>query len=198
MFVAHFTWCFFLSDFCPAFTLEELQMEQATIDREIDSLPKYSRFRRESTYDSQLTSIIETGLRRSYRAVRFFEKEGAESRRNPIKAFYLYLGVKKDAQRVILEKIAFSFGIELLGTYDDGEINTRVNKFSEEFETVFNLIHEMAADELEFYLTYAETEKEPKVKSLILMLADLAKEFLFDVKIWYLNHRTTTPLPKPN
>jgi hypothetical protein len=64
-----------------------------------------------------------------------------------------------------------------------------IGSVEEELEDIFAFIHEIAADELEFYLNYAAVEKDTRIHSLLLMLADLSKEFLFDVKIWYLNHK---------
>jgi hypothetical protein len=147
----------------------------------------------------QFSAVLEAAVKRSEDAVGFFKNRGEKSRRIVNRAFYLYLSVKKDAQKAILEKIAYSLGLEKVpagktrsGTgfsefnenYEDDK-----NNVDEEYETIFNIIHEKAADEFEFYLNYAAVEKEPRIRSLIYMLADLSKEFLFDVKIWYLSHK---------
>jgi hypothetical protein len=137
----------------------------------------------------QVFHILTAALKRSAEAVRFFENKGASSQRSLNRAFYLYLGVKKDAQRMILEKIAKSLGIELSTSCDSSIAHDEFKLYQEEYENIFNIIHEMTADELEFYLNYAAIEPAPKIKNLILMLAELSREFLFDVKIWYLNHK---------
>jgi hypothetical protein len=141
---------------------------------------------------SSFSNILNGSFKRASEAVRFFEKKGASSEKVINRAFFMYLGVKKDAQRTIIEKIARSLGFEMSFSYylPDAE-----NKYKEtgsaeqELEEIFTFIHEIAADELEFYLNYAAVENDPKAHSLLLMMADLAKEFLFDVKIWYINHK---------
>jgi hypothetical protein len=149
--------------------------------------------KREEGYNSQFSVILEVALKRSGDAVRFFERKGESSQRIINRAFFLYLSVKKEAQRAILEKIAYSLGLEKAlegktqSNYSGLELHE--NEVEEDYCTIFQTIQKIAADELEFYLNYAGIENEPKVKSFIFMLADLSKEFLFDVKIWYLNHK---------
>jgi hypothetical protein len=141
-------------------------------------------------FDLHFSVILEAALKRSGEAVRFFEKKSETSRRTLIRAFYMYLSVKKEAQRSIIEKIAFSLGLEMVVSKNNNYLlEIPENSGEEEYCKIFQTIHEIAADELEFYLNYAAVETDPKIKSFILMLADLSKEFLFDVKIWYLNHK---------
>jgi hypothetical protein len=137
----------------------------------------------------QVFRILTAALKRYGEAVRFFENKGTSSRQSPNKAFYLYLGVKKDAQRMILEKIAESLGIEISTSCESSIADDELILYPEEYENIFNIVHEITADELEFYLNYAAIERDPKIRNLILMLAELSREFLFDVKIWYLNHK---------
>jgi hypothetical protein len=143
---------------------------------------------------ARFTKIIGSGYKRACNAVVFFEKKGTLSEKILKKAFFKYLGVKKDAQRKIMEKIAQSMGIEL--TQPAGipflenipQKNAEIEE--EKFDKIYQSIYEIAEDELEFYLNYAEVAKDAKSRTLILMMADLSKEFLFDLKIWYLNHKT--------
>ena len=138
------------------------------------------------------SNILNSSFKRTSEAIRFFEEKGASSKKVINKAFYMYLGVKKDAQRTIIEKIARSLGFEMaFSEYLQDMENKYKNAASaeQELEDIFAFIHEIAADELEFYLNYAEVEKDARIHSILLMLADLAKEFLFDVKIWYINHK---------
>lgn len=152
-----------------------------------------SAMKREETNNLQFSDILESALRRSTESVVFFEKKAETSRRIVNRAFFLYLSAKKDAQLTVLKKIAYSFGLEKAlsrkaeGCHDDLELNE--NNADEDYRDIFKAIHEIAADELEYYINYATLENNQKIKSFILMLADLAKEFLFDVKIWYLNHK---------
>ena len=152
------------------------------------------QFNKESDdkHTSSFSNILNGSFKRASEAIRFFEKKGSSSKKVINRAFFMYLSVKKDAQRTIMEKIARSLGFEMpLGEY----LQDPENKFrdgdsvEEELEEIFAFIHEIAADELEFYLNYAAVEKDIRIHSLLLMLADLSKEFLFDVKIWYLNHK---------
>jgi hypothetical protein len=138
--------------------------------------------------------ILEGGYKRAHEAILYFDYKAGTCNKMLNKAFYMYLDVKKDAQRTIMEKIARSLGIELAPVSGSSHKETTpeiTNSVDEEFGDIFKIIHEIAADELEFYLMYASVEKNVRVRSLLLMLADLAKEFLFDVKIWYLNHKDT-------
>ncbi len=149
---------------------------------------------RENKSDFQLCRILTLAARRASGAVVFFEERGARAEDVVSRGFYSYMGVKKDAQRVIIDKIARSQGIELtpLSTRQNVDEQLGAMEIGEDFENIFRTVHEVAADELEFYLHYATVEKDIQINSILLMLADLAKEFLFDVKIWYLNHKETS------
>jgi|SRR5271157_5957473 len=146
---------------------------------------------REYNSNFQLCRILTSAARRASEAVVFFEERGAGAEGAVRRAFYSYMGVKKDAQRVIIEKIARSQGIELTPVSACQNVDEQLGtmEIDEDFEDIFQTVHEVAADELEFYLHYAMVEKDVRINSILLMLADLAKEFLFDVKIWYLNHK---------
>jgi hypothetical protein len=136
--------------------------------------------------------ILNGSFKRASEAVRFFEEKGASSGKMINKAFFMYLSVKKDAQRTIMEKVARSLGFEMpFSEYlpDTENKYKDTGNADQELEVIFAFIHEIAADELEFYLNYAAVENDARTHSLLLMLADLAKEFLFDVKIWYINHK---------
>jgi len=81
------------------------------------------------------------------------------------KAFFQYLGVKKDAQRRVLEKISLSMGLELkpvswLPHFENSYENAELA--DESFGDIFTLIHEISADELEFYLAYAAVERNAR------------------------------------
>jgi hypothetical protein len=146
----------------------------------------------ENGTDARFSNILEGGYKRASEAVLFFKEKGFLSENILKKAFFMYLSVKKDAQRTIMEKIAFSLGFKMPFVEDLQDTESKYQKIGNveaEFEKVFAFIHEIAADELEFYLNYAAVEKDARIHSLLLMLADLAKEFLFDVKIWYINHK---------
>jgi hypothetical protein len=157
--------------------------------------PSSPAVKREETINLQFSAILESAIRKSADSVIFFERMGETSSLIMNKAFFLYLSVKKNAQLAILEKIAYCFGLEKSFAVEGRQISECLelneNKSEEEYGTIFHTIHEIAADELEFYMNYAELERDTKIKSFILMLADLSKEFLFDVKIWYLNHKDT-------
>jgi hypothetical protein len=137
--------------------------------------------------------ILASAIRRASEAVKFFEERGALSESLLNRAFFMYMSVKKDAQRVIIEKIARSMGIEIAHVYSalcyDDSYPLIDKELDEQFGDIFTIIHGIAADELEYYLNYASVEKDRRKNSILLMLADLSKEFLFDVKIWYLNHK---------
>jgi hypothetical protein len=141
---------------------------------------------------SSFSNILNGSFKRASEAIRFFEKKGSSSKKVINRAFFMYLSVKKDAQRTIVEKIARSLGFEMpFSEYlaDTEKKYKDTGSVEQELEDIFAFIHEIAADELEFYLNYAAVEKDARIHSLLLMLADLSKEFLFDVKIWYLNHK---------
>jgi hypothetical protein len=88
-------------------------------------------------------------------------------------------------------------GYVLGGSHEDDGLEKRGVEIDESLEDIFRIVHEVAADELEFYISYASVEKDMKVNSILLMLADLAKEFLFDAKIWYLNHKENVDAVDP-
>jgi hypothetical protein len=152
----------------------------------------------ERNRNSQLCRILTSASRRASEAVVFFQQKEAGSDEVVKRAFYSYMGVKKDAQRVIIEKIARSQGIELAPSYSYRNTGEQLGatdlEIDEDFEGIFQTIHEVAADELEFYIHYAAVEKDIRINSILLMLVDLAKEFLFDVKIWYINHKEASPV----
>jgi hypothetical protein len=170
---------------------EGFAMERILTFRQTGSSSSYVGMVEENNV--QFSAVLEAAIKRSGDAVSFLRNRGEKSRRIINRAFYLYLSVKKDAQRAILEKIAYSLGLEKVLAGKDrsvaGYSTLNENDDEEEYGTIFKLIYERAADEFEFYLNYAAVEKEPRIRSLIYMLADLSKEFLFDVKIWYLNHK---------
>jgi hypothetical protein len=139
--------------------------------------------------DLQVCNIIAGALKRADEAVRFFEINGVTSKRILNRAFFMYLSVKKDAQRKMLTRIASSLGIELSSSFEPINPDSKFESYQEEYGNIFKIIQEITSDELEFYLNYAAVEQDPKVKNLILLLADFSKEFLFDVKIWYMNHK---------
>ncbi|HMD69519.1 MAG TPA: hypothetical protein VKF42_11610 [Chitinivibrionales bacterium] len=143
----------------------------------------------------QVSRILFSAAKRATEAVVFFEERGALSDDVLTRAFYFYMSVKKDAQRAIIWKIAQSLGLQTAPvlTYPQEDDAREGSSFDDEsLKDVFGIVHEVAADELEFYISYAAMEKDTKVNSILLMLADLAKEFLFDAKIWYLNHKEST------
>ncbi|HUI93490.1 MAG TPA: hypothetical protein VLX68_14690 [Chitinivibrionales bacterium] len=149
---------------------------------------------------SQITRILTSAIKRATEAVTFFEQKECATETLVQKAFYNYLSVKKDAQRVIIEKIVHCLGIELAPrVYLMGEEKISLppcEGIDEGLEHIFKNVHETAADELEFYLSYAAVEKDERINAILLMLADLSREFLFDVKIWYLNHKKHFIPPK--
>jgi hypothetical protein len=154
----------------------------------------------EQKISGQYSRILASAVRRAAEAVIFFNEKGALSDNTVVKTFFLYLSVKKDAQRVIIEKIGRSLGIELTPIYyqsSNEAAGGTDEKAEEDLYDIFHIVHEVAADELEFYLNYAAVEKDGGINSLLLMLADLAKEFLFDIKIWYLNHKDANESNKP-
>jgi|WetSurMetagenome_2_1015567.scaffolds.fasta_scaffold00396_28 hypothetical protein len=147
----------------------------------------------EQDKDLQVWRILSSAARRASEAVVFFEEKAASSENIVVKAFYSYMNVKKDAQRVIIGKIARSQGISL-PTMESAQSRSfdfagGGEESNEDLEDIFRTVHDVAADELEFYINYAALENEYRANSILLMLMDLAKEFLFDVKIWYLNHK---------
>jgi|GEM_PF-2987350 hypothetical protein len=143
--------------------------------------------------DLHYSKIFVSAVNRASEAVRFFEEKGAACSNGLKRAFFLYMSVKKDAQRLIIEKIARSQGIEVASEHSGSDpvagIGPQTAEVEDDFHDIFNIVHEIAADELEFYLNYAAVEKDTRINAILLMLADLSKEFLFDVKIWYLNHK---------
>ncbi len=143
----------------------------------------------EDNISLHLKHLLEAAFKRSFDAVSFFEKKAASSRDVLSKAFFLYLSVKKDAQRVILKKIAISLGFTLHLHYEESITHEDFKISQEEIEDIYQTVSEVTGKELDFYLTYASVENRPRIKSFILILADLAKEFLFDSKIWFLNHK---------
>jgi hypothetical protein len=149
----------------------------------------------------QYSRILASAVRRAAEAVIFFNEKGALYEDCVAKTFFLYLSVKKDAQRVIIEKIGRSLGIELTSVFfqsgNGAGGGTDEKEREEDLYEIFQIVHEVAADELEFYLNYAAVEKDAGVNSLLLVLADMAKEFLFDIKIWYLNHKDAYNSSKP-
>lgn len=138
-----------------------------------------------------LTCILESAIKRSFEAVSFFEMQDATCLSADCKAFFMYLGVKKDAQRKLLEKIGTGMGITLSKHRRVTSINSMDNTGQESYEELFTIVNQIASDELEFYENYAALENDHKVKSFLHMLADFSKEFLFDLKIWYLTHKET-------
>jgi hypothetical protein len=167
--------------------VEEIHMEQILVRKQDGSSPLDQRSTEEN--DLQICNIIAGALKRADEAVRFFEINGVTSKRMLNRAFFMYLNVKKDAQRKMLGRIASSLGIELSLSFEPINPDSKYESYQEEYGNIFKIIQEITSDELEFYLNYAAVERDQKVKNLILLLADFSKEFLFDVKIWYLNHK---------
>lgn len=163
-----------------------------TYARNFNEVPK-AKDRVAHDDDSHYSRIFVSAVTRASEAVKFFEEKGASCSDGLKRAFFLYMSVKKDAQRLIIEKIARSQGIEVASEYSvsDPVAGTlpKTAEVEDDFHDIFNIVHEIAADELEFYLNYAAVEKDTRINAILLMLADLSKEFLFNVKIWYLNHK---------
>ncbi len=147
----------------------------------------------QSLIPPQDAMIFEDAVQRASEAIRFFEEKGAASDFVLNRAFFMYMSVKKDAQRLIIEKIALSQGIVQPQAYLRGESGAfraaETSESEENFQNIFSAVHEIAAEELDFYLNFAAKEKDVRLNAILLMLADLSKEFLFDIKIWYLNHK---------
>ena len=163
------------------FSLNEVQSPVINKNRDEDYILRYSR-------------ILNTGLRRTSEAMQVFEERGSSDLKLACKAFYHYLSVKKAAQRVIMEKVAYSLDIEISPEFDDPfdtlGFSGSLAENEECLHEIFETINEAALSELEFYLNYLSLEKDPKIKALLCIFADLSKEFLFDLRIWYINHKT--------
>jgi hypothetical protein len=125
-------------------------------------------------------------------AEEFLEKRALKSASAINRSYLLLLSEKKAAQRVVIDKISKNFGA--------GDSNPRNTDIGREESTepydedglhrVFETVYEKTIDELDFYINFLLIEHHPIVSSLLLTLVNLSKDFLFEVKIRYLEHQS--------
>ena len=153
-------------------------------------------------FSRRFLQIIQSALGRAEAAEAFFGSAAQNAPDSVSRAFFLQLANKKALHRRIVEKIGLN--AELLSCpMNDGE--SECAKASPPYDSfhspraaqpavlirnIFELVYEKAMDELDFYLNFVLIEKHPIITSLLFSLANLSKDFLFEVKLRYLEHQS--------
>src|SRR5271157_5521845 len=169
-------------------------MSTSIDNKKSGTLPNHSH--ESSGYIDRFSRIINAALRRTFDAENFFAKSAQKSANDVKKSFFSLLSERKASQRIIIDKIRRSFGVERVNTKDGSKMQNRgVDAHSEEdFRIIFESICEKTVDELDFYINFLSVEKHPMIISLLLMCADLQKDFLFEARVQYFEHQSKTSL----
>jgi|WetSurMetagenome_2_1015567.scaffolds.fasta_scaffold160029_2 hypothetical protein len=124
-------------------------------------------------------------------------------------AFFQQLVNQKVLHRRIIEKISPDFECAPFAANEDmpepldmtiSPGDQSVSKTAELrlcLREIFEIVYEKALDELDFYLNFLLVEKHPVMSSLLQSLANLAKDYLFEVKLRYLEHQSQIEMDNP-
>jgi hypothetical protein len=123
--------------------------------------------------------------------------------------FFQQLANQKALHRRIIEKIGRDFELLPYSMNDDVSepldetilfVDHSVSSIAElgiRIRNIFEIVYEKALDELNFYLNFLLIEKHPVIASLLLSLANLSKDYLFEVKLRYLERQSQIEMGDP-
>jgi hypothetical protein len=153
-------------------------------------------------FSQRFFHIIKAALNRTQAAKVFFNIGVRNAVDSHSEAFFQQLENKKDIHSRIIEKIGrdsqllpFPMNADI-GEYEDTFQQSddysvfQAAELSKRIQNIFEIVYEKALDELDFYLNFLLIEKHPVISSLLLSLANLSKDFLFEAKVRYLEHQS--------
>jgi hypothetical protein len=160
-------------------------------------------------FSRRFFQIIQASLNRIQAAKAFFSV-GARNAVDPYsKAFFQELESKKDLHRRIIEKIGrdsellpFPMNADIGEEMDTAQQSddysvSQAAELAAHIQNIFEIVYEKALDELDFYLNFLLIEKHPVIASLLLSLANLSKDFLFEAKLRYIEHQSRIEMDNP-
>jgi hypothetical protein len=163
----------------------------------------------ENNFSKRFFQIIQASLNRTEAAKAFFNLGAQNAVDSNSKAFLQQLESKKDLHCRIIEKIGRNSEIlpfpmitgkpeykDTAQHYGDHSVFQAAD-LATRIHNIFEIVYEKALDELDFYLNFLLIEKHPVISSLLLSLANLSKDFLFEVKLGYLELQSRMEMSKP-
>jgi hypothetical protein len=153
-------------------------------------------------FSERFSQIIRAALNRSDAAEAFFGFYAQNAFDRYCSSFCQQLADKKALHRRVIEKIGLNS--ELLpfpadccvSNYGDPVVAPGDPSAFQEggpavhMQNIFEIVYEKALDELNFYLNFLLIERHPVISSLLLSLANLSKDFLFEAKLRYLEYQS--------
>ncbi len=153
-------------------------------------------------FSRRFLNIIQAAQNRAGKAEGFFGRAAVQAADCFGRSFFLQLGAAKALHRRIIEKIRRRSGLEIDSSEardieEPGpEISSadwpveRAAQSAMQAEDAFELVYEKTMDELDFYLNFLFIETHPIISSLLLSLAGLSKDFLFEAKLRFLEYQS--------
>lgn len=149
--------------------------------------------------DSLFSDILTFGLLKSARGIYYYNNQALYCRNKTNKSFLQYLAEKKRHQLAFLEKIAEKSNNE---NFSSNEFHNNFNYlniyltplFNHSLRDIYNTAYDYAKKELEFFQFLRILQKNAMHHSLLDALIDLSKDFLFDVKMGYLEMVPSTDI----
>jgi hypothetical protein len=160
-------------------------------------------------FSQRFFQITQAALNRTEAAKAFFSSGARNADDSHSKTFFQQLENKKVLHLRIIEKIGrdselLPFPInsdapehEDAVVYSNDHSVFRTAEPTMHIRNIFEIVYEKALDELNFYLNFLLLEKHPVITSLLLSLANLSKDFLFEVKLRYLEHQSQMEIGNP-
>ena len=149
-------------------------------------------------FSPRFLQIIQSAASRAEAAEAFFVLAAQNAFDRASRSFFRRLADKKALHGRIIEKIGINANL-LSGQMNHGEsvylesslisgdpYGHQVVEPANHLRNIFEMVYEKTMDELNFYLNFLFIEKHPIIASLLFSMANLSRDFLFEVKIGYL------------
>lgn len=133
---------------------------------------------------------------RNYEAISYFKNQAGKCKNPANKQFLHFLTGKKREQQLLLEKIAFryNYDISTVTKNKPDEKRILINQsnylYLKSLKEIYAFAYEYAVNELDFYTHVYSYVGNNLAQRTLDTLIDLAKDFIFDVRLAYIDFIT--------
>ena len=143
-----------------------------------------------------LTDLFKMAFVRNDEAISYFRSQAKKCKNPTSKMFLHFLTGKKREQHIILEKIVSKYNHKissLINNIPDQKrllVNQSNDLYLNDIRDIYKFAYEYAINELDFYIHISSLVRNNLAQSALDTLMDLSKDFVFDVRLAYIDFIT--------
>jgi hypothetical protein len=140
-----------------------------------------------------ITDLFKMAYVRNDEAISYFKSQAKKCKNPETKTFLHFLTGKKREQQLLLEKIVSKYNHKisaLIHTIPDQKrllINQSNYLYLKKLKDIYKFAYEYAVNELDFYIHISSLVRNNLAQSALDTLMDLSKDFVFDVRLAYID-----------